>query len=185
MFKYGVVFCGYSARYWVGTAPTLLRGFIYEEKSTFLLSRNRDDSRRCYGCRRDNRNGACACVGVGLVSVCCGGCFAVGYRVKGELREDNDKTQREVAEYLGTPYQYYSVYERGGSEISFERAIALAKYYNVSLDYIAGLTDVKTNSSVNQPAPKMQVLIGELERLSAEERETVVGFLRLLLKTLK
>ena len=35
-----------------------------------------------------------------------------------ELREDNDKTQREVAEYLGTPYQYYAVYEKGGSEIS-------------------------------------------------------------------
>ena len=107
------------------------------------------------------------------------------YRRIREQREDNDNTQREVAEYLGTPYQYYSVYERGGSEISFERAIALAKYYNVSLDYIAGLTDVKTNSSVNQPAPKMQELIGSLERLSAEERETVVGFLRLLLKTLK
>ena len=71
------------------------------------------------------------------------------YRRIRELREDNDKTQREIAEYLGTPYQYYSVYEKGGSEISFERAIALAKYYNVSLDYIAGLTDVKKNSAVN------------------------------------
>ena len=107
------------------------------------------------------------------------------YRRIRELREDNDKTQREVAEYLGTPYQYYSVYERGGSEISFERAIALAKYYNVSLDYIAGLTDVKINSSANQPAPNVRELLCELEKLSADERETVVRFLRLLLKTLK
>ena len=35
------------------------------------------------------------------------------YRRIRELREDNDKTQREIAEYLGTPYQYYSVYEKG------------------------------------------------------------------------
>lgn len=41
------------------------------------------------------------------------------YRRIRELREDNDKTQREIAEYLGTPYQYYAVYEKGGSEISF------------------------------------------------------------------
>ena len=63
------------------------------------------------------------------------------YRRIRELREDNDKSQKDVAKYLGTAYQYYAVYEKGGSEISFERAIMLAKYYNVSLDYLAGLTD--------------------------------------------
>ena len=71
------------------------------------------------------------------------------YRRIRDLREDNDKTQKEVAEYLGTPYQYYAVYEKGGSEISFERAIALAKYYNVSLDYIAELTDNKKGLSAS------------------------------------
>ncbi|MGN0696554.1 MAG: helix-turn-helix domain-containing protein [Oscillospiraceae bacterium] len=65
------------------------------------------------------------------------------YRRIRDLREDNDKTQKEIADYLGTCYQYYAVYEKGKSEISFERAIMLAKYYNVSLDYIAELTDCK------------------------------------------
>ena len=60
-----------------------------------------------------------------------------------DLREDNDKTQQELAEYLGTSSQHYGKYELGNAEIPFERAIMLAKYYNVSLDYIAGFTNNK------------------------------------------
>lgn len=101
-----------------------------------------------------------------------------------ELREDSDKTQREVAEYLGTPYQYYAVYEKGGSEISFERAIALAKYYNVSLDYIAELTDIKRSPAVPAGKGAAQELLGELDALSESDRETLVRFLRTLLKAL-
>lgn len=107
------------------------------------------------------------------------------YRRIRELREDNDKTQREIAEYLGTPYQYYSVYEKGGSEISFERAIALAKYYNVSLDYIAGLTDVKQNSSVNSVPENQQELIRQLNSLSSKEREQLSGILEAMINVLK
>lgn len=102
-----------------------------------------------------------------------------------ELREDNDKTQREIAEYLGTPYQYYSVYEKGGSEISFERAIALAKYYNVSLDYIAGLTDVKHNSFVNSVPENQQTLIRQLNSLSPKERKQLSGLLKAMIDVLK
>ena len=57
-----------------------------------------------------------------------------------DLRESNDLTQSDVAEFLGTTYQYYSTYESGKRELPFYRAIELAKFYNVSLDYIAGFT---------------------------------------------
>lgn len=57
-----------------------------------------------------------------------------------DLREDNDLTQEEVAKILNTTYQYYNKYETGKIPITFERAIILAKYYKVSLDYIAGMT---------------------------------------------
>ncbi len=107
------------------------------------------------------------------------------YRRIRELREDSDKTQREIAEYLGTPYQYYAVYEKGGSEISFERAIALAKYYNVSLDYLAGLTDVKTNPTANKPNEYAQQLISRLDKLSEQERATLSELLQILLDSLK
>ena len=60
-------------------------------------------------------------------------------RIK-DLREDADKTQTEVAEYLGTTAQYYGKYENGERELPFARAIKLAQYYNVSLDYLAGIS---------------------------------------------
>lgn len=57
-----------------------------------------------------------------------------------DLREDADKTQAEVAAQIGLYTTTYQRYERGEREIPFDIAICLARYYNVSLDYIAGLT---------------------------------------------
>lgn len=63
------------------------------------------------------------------------------YRRIKDLREDSDKTQAEVANYLGTTAQYYGKYEKGERELPFNRAVKLAEYYNVSLDYISGRTN--------------------------------------------
>lgn len=60
-----------------------------------------------------------------------------------DLREDNDLTQNVIAAELGITIQQYSLYERGEREIPFHHVITLAKFYNVSLDYIAGLTNKK------------------------------------------
>ena len=57
-----------------------------------------------------------------------------------DLREDADKTQADVAAALGLYTTTYQRYERGEREIPLNVAVSLAKYYNVSLDYIAGLT---------------------------------------------
>lgn len=61
-------------------------------------------------------------------------------RIK-DLREDSDKNQSEIAKYLNTTPQYYGKYENGERELPFSRAIKIAEYYNVSLDYLAGRTD--------------------------------------------
>ena len=58
-----------------------------------------------------------------------------------DLREDSDKSQAEIAKIIGTSQSYYAQYENGKRTIPFDRMITLAKYYNVSLDYLAGLTD--------------------------------------------
>ena len=58
-----------------------------------------------------------------------------------DLREDNDKTQTEIVEILNMKYQQYARYENGEREIPLHHLIALAKYYNVSLDYLAGLIE--------------------------------------------
>lgn len=63
-----------------------------------------------------------------------------------DLREDADKTQTDIAEYLGTTAQYYGKYEKGERELPFSRAIELADYYDVSLDYLAGRTKIKRNN---------------------------------------
>ena len=57
------------------------------------------------------------------------------------MRVDNDKTQLEVANAIGTSQSYYAQYENGKRAITLDRAITLARYYNVSLDYLAGLID--------------------------------------------
>lgn len=64
------------------------------------------------------------------------------YRRLRDMREDNDLTQAKVAELLGTAREQYNKYELGKQEIPFHHVITLAKYYNVSIDYLAGLTDI-------------------------------------------
>ncbi|MBQ8402794.1 MAG: helix-turn-helix transcriptional regulator [Clostridia bacterium] len=61
------------------------------------------------------------------------------YRRLKDLREDNDKTQEEIAEILGTVRQQYAKYENGKQELPMHHFVTLAKYYNVSLDYLAGI----------------------------------------------
>lgn len=61
-----------------------------------------------------------------------------------KLREDSEKGQKEVAQYLGITQQQYSLYETGARKIPIEQVIALAHYYHVTTDYILGLTDKKT-----------------------------------------
>ncbi len=56
-----------------------------------------------------------------------------------DLREDHDKTQKEIADVLGTSQTMYARYERGANEMPVHHLVALCKYYNVSADYILGL----------------------------------------------
>lgn len=58
-----------------------------------------------------------------------------------DLREDHDLTQARVAELIGLYTTTYKRYESGLREIPFDIAIALAKLYRVSLDYLAGRTN--------------------------------------------
>ena len=102
-----------------------------------------------------------------------------------DLREDSDKTQKEIADYLGTAYQYYAVYEKGTSEIPFERAIALAKYYNVSLDYIAGLTNDKRGFSYSSLSAEQQELLKAAENLSSADKNRTIALLKALINTVK
>lgn len=65
------------------------------------------------------------------------------YRRIYDLRRDSDYTQAVVAAVLGITSQQYSLYERGEREIPVHHLIRLADYYQVSVDYLLGRTDVK------------------------------------------
>ncbi|MBR2343943.1 MAG: helix-turn-helix transcriptional regulator [Clostridia bacterium] len=58
-----------------------------------------------------------------------------------DTREDFDKKQEEIALVLNITRQQYQLYESGKREMPMHHFIALAKHYNVSLDYLAGLID--------------------------------------------
>ena len=58
-----------------------------------------------------------------------------------DLREDRDLNQKHLAEYLNCSQQVYSNYELGQRDIPTDVLIKLAVYYNVSVDYILGLTN--------------------------------------------
>ena len=59
-----------------------------------------------------------------------------------DLREDMDLTQDQLVKILKMHKTTYTNYEQGKREPPFELIIKLAKFYNVSTDYIAGLTDI-------------------------------------------
>ena len=62
-----------------------------------------------------------------------------------ELREDNDYTQQNIADILHIGQRTYSDYERGKTRIPIDSLIILATFYNVSMDYISGISNQKNN----------------------------------------
>lgn len=65
-----------------------------------------------------------------------------------DLREDNDKFQKDIAKILHTTEQMYSEYELGIRLMPIDKLDILADYYGTSVDYLIGRTNEK------QPYPK-------------------------------
>lgn len=65
-----------------------------------------------------------------------------------EIREDKGYTQKEIATILHTTQQQYSKYELGIQIIPLEKIDILANFYNTSIDYLIGRTDIR------KPYPK-------------------------------
>ena len=58
-----------------------------------------------------------------------------------DLREDNNLTQQQIADILGTSQTMYARYERGANELPIHHLLTLCAYYRVSADYILGLSE--------------------------------------------
>ena len=73
------------------------------------------------------------------------------YRRLKDLREDHDLTQQMLVDLLHMHKTTYTNYEQGKREIPFELVIRLAKLYNVSIDFIAGLKETPEPLDPNKP----------------------------------
>lgn len=58
-----------------------------------------------------------------------------------DMREDRDLLQKDIAKVLHVNQQTYSSYELGIRKIPLETLIELAKFYNVDMNYICGVSD--------------------------------------------
>ena len=67
-------------------------------------------------------------------------CYAERIRA---LREDNNKTQTQIASLLKIGQRTYCDYELGKTRIPVDSLIILARFYNVSMDYICGTSDIR------------------------------------------
>ena len=98
-----------------------------------------------------------------------------------DLKEDSDKTQKEIAEVIGVYINHYGKYERVETDIPFEKAIMLAKYYDVSLDYLAGRIDVKKGIISNE----VSQILYKYEQLSERNKGKFELFLDQLINQQK
>lgn len=65
------------------------------------------------------------------------------YEMIRDLREDNRYTQQKIADILNIGQRTYSDYESGRTRIPVDSLIILARFYNVSMDYICGVSNAK------------------------------------------
>lgn len=61
-----------------------------------------------------------------------------------EIREDNFLTQQKIADLLHVGQRTYADYESGKTRIPVDSLLILARFYNVSMDYITGASNIKT-----------------------------------------
>ncbi len=66
------------------------------------------------------------------------------YKRLRDLREDHDLKQKHISAILKISRSQYSLYETGKRSIPVDLLVILAKYYNTSIDYIVGLTNLPT-----------------------------------------
>lgn len=86
-------------------------------------------------------------------------------RIK-ELREDKDLTQKQLADALYMQLTQYRRYETGEREISLETAAAIAKFYNVSIDYVAGTRELEQEVEESNLTPNEKILVAGFRKLS-------------------
>lgn len=99
-----------------------------------------------------------------------------------DLREDKDINQKQVSEILNLAEKTYQRYERGENDIPLEKALILAEFYEVSLDYIAGRTNDKKGLTKNSIPEDEARILKKLQKLSDIEKGKIEGRIDLMIE---
>lgn len=92
-----------------------------------------------------------------------------------DLKEDKELKQANIAKIISVSENQYGRYERGEYDIPLEKALILANFYNVSLDYLAGRTNDKKGFNKSD-LPKEEVeMLKKFRNLSERQRGIIVG----------
>ena len=96
------------------------------------------------------------------------------YKRLRDLREDRDLTQKDLAEVLYMQTTQYRRYETGERSLSLETAVALAEFYNVSLDYLAELTDYNGKIETSELSVDEKQLLTYFRKLNSTDKERLL-----------
>ena len=102
------------------------------------------------------------------------------FRIK-NLREDHDLTQKQLADELYMQLTQYRRYETGERELPLELAVSLANFYDVSIDYIAGVSD-KIKYSDSDLTHEEFDLIKNFRKLSNTDKEKIIEIAKIFRK---
>ncbi len=100
------------------------------------------------------------------------------------MREDKDLKQVEIATVLGIAQQSYSKYENGEHDLPIRHLKKLAQYYNVSTDYLLGLSDYSGSVEVLQSsldANSLGKILSVVYNLTDKEKEQALDYMNYLL----
>ena len=92
-----------------------------------------------------------------------------------DLKEDMDLKQSNIAKIISVSENQYGRYERGENDIPLEKALVLADFYNVSIDYIAGRTNDKKGFNKSDLPPSEVDLLKKFRNLSEKQRGIIIG----------
>ena len=95
------------------------------------------------------------------------------------IREDNDLTQTDIARLLGVNRSAYSLWELGINTIPFSNLVKFCNHFNLSLDYVLGISSVKKYTLVNENID-IKILGERLKFIRKKERKTQEDIARLL-----
>ena len=99
-------------------------------------------------------------------------------RIK-EIREDNDLTQNKIANLLKVNRSAYSLWELGINTIPLNNLINFCNIFDLSIDYVLGLTNVK-QYTLNEKCIDINILATRLKEIRKKERKTQEDIAKLL-----